>query len=99
MILSGQLEVAFGLSQVSAKEETTAGNYFVSNYPPYSFWNPETGPQAHEALDRPPRPGRRSASTYISLSAGNAATSVTSRSIPIKTPPRSIAIWMPWFAN
>ena len=37
-------------------EETTAGNYFISNYPPYSFWNPEQVSQAHAALDRPPRP-------------------------------------------
>jgi len=39
------------------KEETTAGNYFVSNYPPYSFWNSEGLPGARAALDRPPRPG------------------------------------------
>jgi oxygen-independent coproporphyrinogen III oxidase len=38
-------------------EETTAGSYFVSNYPPYSFWNSEHVRQAHEALDRAPRPG------------------------------------------
>ncbi len=38
-------------------EETTAGNYFVSNYPPYSYWNAEQVPQARAALDRPPRPG------------------------------------------
>src|SRR5213083_2546493 len=37
-------------------EETTAGSYFISNYPPYSFWNPEEVAQAHAALDRPPRP-------------------------------------------
>ncbi|HLK64927.1 MAG TPA: coproporphyrinogen-III oxidase family protein [Bryobacteraceae bacterium] len=37
-------------------EETTAGNYFISNYPPYSFWNQEQVSQAHAALDRPPRP-------------------------------------------
>ncbi len=37
-------------------EETTAGNYFISNYPPYAFWNPEQVSQAHAALDRPPRP-------------------------------------------
>jgi oxygen-independent coproporphyrinogen-3 oxidase len=41
----------------AVKEETTVGNYFVSNYPPYSFWNPEQVSQAHDALDRPPRPG------------------------------------------
>ena len=38
-------------------EETSAGNYFVSNYPPYSFWNSEGLPGARAALDRPPRPG------------------------------------------
>ena len=38
-------------------EETTAGNYFVSNYPPYSFWNSEGVSGARAALDRPPRPG------------------------------------------
>jgi oxygen-independent coproporphyrinogen-3 oxidase len=36
-------------------EETIAGNYFVSNYPPYSYWNSEAVSQAREALDRPPR--------------------------------------------
>ena len=44
-------------ANVGLSEETTAGNYFVSNYPPYSFWNQEQVSQAHEALDRPPRPG------------------------------------------
>jgi oxygen-independent coproporphyrinogen-3 oxidase len=38
-------------------EETTSGNYFISNYPPYSFWNQEYVSQAHEALRRPPRLG------------------------------------------
>src|SRR5713226_5413059 len=39
------------------KEETTAGNYFVSNYPPYSFWRPDRVEEAHAALERPPSPG------------------------------------------
>jgi oxygen-independent coproporphyrinogen-3 oxidase len=39
-------------------EETTAGSYFISNYPPYSFWNAQQVSQAHAALDRPPRPAR-----------------------------------------
>ena len=39
-----------------AKEGTTAGSYFVSNYPPYSFWNSAQVKQAHAALDRSPRP-------------------------------------------
>ena len=44
-------------ADASLKDETTAGNYFISNYPPYSFWNREQVAQAHDALDRPPRPG------------------------------------------
>jgi oxygen-independent coproporphyrinogen-3 oxidase len=39
------------------REETTAGNYFVSNYPPYSYWNSEGVSQARAAIERPPRPG------------------------------------------
>lgn len=38
------------------KEETTPGSYFVSNYPPYSFWNPDRIRDVHDALERPPRP-------------------------------------------
>jgi len=44
-------------ANVSLTEETTAGNYFVSNYPPYSYWNQDQVSQAFEALDRPPRAG------------------------------------------
>jgi len=36
------------------QKETTAGNYFVSNYPPFSFWKPEFVPQFLAALDCPP---------------------------------------------
>lgn len=39
------------------QKETTAGNYFVSNYPPFSFWKPENVAEAIAAMDRPPRPG------------------------------------------
>lgn len=37
-------------------EETKAGNYFVSNYPPYSFWTPARVDEAFAALERPPAP-------------------------------------------
>src|ERR1700683_1508129 len=37
-------------------EETTAGSYFVSNYPPYSFWSPAYVGDAYAALDRAPAP-------------------------------------------
>ena len=38
-------------------EETREGNYFVSNYPPFSFWKPEHVGEAIAALNRPPTPG------------------------------------------
>jgi len=37
------------------QKETTAGNYFVSNYPPFSFWKPALVPELEAAMDRPPR--------------------------------------------
>src|SRR5438270_336722 len=39
------------------KKETTVGNYFVSNYPPFSFWKPESVPELYAALERPPKAG------------------------------------------
>jgi len=39
------------------RDETKAGNYFVSNYPPYSFWSPDHVRDAYAALDTPPAPG------------------------------------------
>lgn len=38
-------------------KQTTVGNYFVSNYPPFSFWTPEHVPDLDAALERPPKPG------------------------------------------
>ena len=42
-----------------AEKETTVGNYFVSNYPPFSFWKPERVGEVAAALGRPPAPGTR----------------------------------------
>ncbi len=39
------------------QKETTAGNYFVSNYPPFSFWKPALVPELEAAMARPPVPG------------------------------------------
>src|SRR6478672_7096507 len=36
------------------EKQTTVGNYFVSNYPPFSFWKPEFVPEAAAAMERPP---------------------------------------------
>ena len=35
-------------------EATREGNYFVSNYPPFSFWKPERAHEASAALDQTP---------------------------------------------
>ncbi|MCB1244883.1 MAG: coproporphyrinogen-III oxidase family protein [Verrucomicrobiales bacterium] len=37
----------------SPKEQTEAGNYFVANYPPFSFWTQEQAPMIPEILERP----------------------------------------------
>src|SRR5436190_15807762 len=39
------------------QKETKAGNYFVSNYPPYSFWKPEFAAEAMAAMEGPPVAG------------------------------------------
>jgi oxygen-independent coproporphyrinogen-3 oxidase len=42
--------------EITDDRETKAGNYFVSNYPPYSFWTPRHVGEALAALERPPAP-------------------------------------------
>ncbi|MGD1091489.1 MAG: coproporphyrinogen-III oxidase family protein [Bryobacteraceae bacterium] len=39
---------------VCPEEETTVGSYFVSNYPPYSFWTQDRVSDAFGVLNRPP---------------------------------------------
>src|SRR5882757_7995309 len=38
------------------QKETTVGNYFVSNYPPFSFWKTDRVSDLMAALERPPQP-------------------------------------------
>lgn len=38
------------------KNDTTVGNYFVSNYPPFSFWTPEGVTDLHDAMHLAPDP-------------------------------------------
>ncbi len=40
-----------------AQEKTGLGNYFIANYPPFSFWKADLLPDAVAALNRPPVPG------------------------------------------
>ena len=42
--------------QSGANEETRAGNYFVSNYPPFHFWDPLTAKHLPELLAVPAPP-------------------------------------------
>ena len=39
------------------QKETTAGNYFVANYPPFAFWKQEHIADFLAALERPPQAG------------------------------------------
>ncbi len=42
------------LQKPAEEEATEAGNYFVANYPPFSFWKPEYKTKVEDVLDRPP---------------------------------------------
>src|SRR5262244_3710961 len=39
------------------QEKTGLGNYFIANYPPFSFWKSSYLPDAEAALDGPPKAG------------------------------------------
>src|SRR5216684_1371018 len=41
-------------SLLTVLKETKVGSYFVSNYPPYSFWSPDRVSDVYAALERPP---------------------------------------------
>ncbi len=45
------------LAEPATGQEAQVGSVFVSNYPPFSFWQRELVSEALGALDRPPRPG------------------------------------------
>ncbi len=42
---------------IPADKETKVGNYFVSNYPPFSFWTEDQVESAQTAFDQPPAEG------------------------------------------
>ncbi|MBI1387811.1 MAG: radical SAM protein [bacterium] len=43
-------------AEAQPKNKTTAGSYFVSNYPPFSVWTSDKAPEAHAAIQRLPHP-------------------------------------------
>ncbi|MDP3069118.1 MAG: coproporphyrinogen-III oxidase family protein [Opitutaceae bacterium] len=46
-------------SPAPAKSSTLAGNYFVSNYPPFSFWSEDQKIEVEMALNSEPVPGAK----------------------------------------
>jgi oxygen-independent coproporphyrinogen-3 oxidase len=44
------------MTTTAQQEKTGLGNYFVANYPPFSFWKPAHLPEAHAALNSTPDP-------------------------------------------
>lgn len=59
------------LKILTSDKETKGGSYFVSNYPPYSFWNANRVGEAFAALERPPAPGTALVSACGISTAGN----------------------------
>ena len=47
--------------------ESDLGNVFVSNYPPYSRWNPDQVPALHGVLDRAPGPEPPDLGLYLHI--------------------------------
>jgi oxygen-independent coproporphyrinogen-3 oxidase len=45
------------MTDTAQQEQTGLGNYFVANYPPFSFWKPAHLADALSALNAPPEPG------------------------------------------
>lgn len=43
--------------KTSSEKQTTVGNYFVANYPPFGFWRTDAVPDLERALNQPPRAG------------------------------------------
>ena len=45
------------LDHEKAHDDTEVGNYFVANYPPFSYWDAETAKTVRGLLDQPQKPG------------------------------------------
>jgi len=54
--MAGDLKTPVEVATTPAPAQTTAGNYFVANYPPFSFWKAERRDEALAALQQPPVP-------------------------------------------
>ncbi|HQR42717.1 MAG TPA: coproporphyrinogen III oxidase, partial [Gemmatales bacterium] len=43
--------------EASSQEATGLGNYFIANYPPFSYWKPDYLPQVEAMLAQPAKEG------------------------------------------
>ena len=50
-------EVLEILEHEKKHDDTEAGNYFVANYPPFSYWDADTARTVRGLLQQPPKPG------------------------------------------
>lgn len=50
-------QLASKTSAPPLQKETTAGNYFVANYPPFAYWKQDRVSEFQAALERSPAPG------------------------------------------
>jgi len=55
--MPARLASGISMTEATQQEKTGLGNYFVANYPPFSFWKPTHLPAAHAALHSAPEPG------------------------------------------
>ncbi|MBM3793537.1 MAG: coproporphyrinogen III oxidase family protein [Acidobacteria bacterium] len=55
------------MSESTTSNSTQAGNYFVSNYPPYSLWNAAAVPDALAVLDHPPADAAAPLGLYLHI--------------------------------
>ena len=76
------------------KAETKPGNYFVSNYPPFSFWKEEEVPCVESMLGSP-TPGTAPLGIYYPLhSVESVAASVISEFMPTRILMMFVDTWM-----
>ena len=74
-------------------DDTKAGNYFIANYPPFSFWSEKDLPCV-ESMLASPTPGLAPLGLYYHVPfCRKLATFATFGCTPIKIPPMSVATW------
>lgn len=63
---SGVIEKLTVPLDTASDESTEVGNYFVANYPPFSFWKPDHKADVHEVLNSP-RPTDTNLGVYFHI--------------------------------